>query len=210
MGERGVVSSYLNWNFYLSWCAHLFWAALAGVLLWYTEIWPAGDAKFFILVCAWLPLINPLLKNFPGYLFLSVLVNIFVAAALAAVGGFLASGFYKVGPADFFKELAGDIKKHLAGLAATKTGKWAVAAYLVNMTFLFLLQQILNSESRHFLSRFLARTDIVYFPLLPVGQGRRRVYRQKMAAGYYGLLRSLFLRRVFLFMTGWPRCCSIP
>ena len=68
MGERGVVSSYLNWNFYLLWCAHLFWAVLAGALLWYAEIWPAGDAKFFILVAAWLPLVNPSLKNFPHFL----------------------------------------------------------------------------------------------------------------------------------------------
>jgi hypothetical protein len=163
MGERGAVSSYLNWNFYLLWCAHLLWAVLAGMLLWYAEIWPAGDAKFFILVAAWLPLINPYLKNFPNYLFLSVLVNIFVAAALAAIGGFIASGFYKVGPADFFKEHAAAIKKHFADLAMTKTGKWAIAAYLANMTFLFLLQQILNTESRHFLSRFLARTDLIYF-----------------------------------------------
>jgi hypothetical protein len=198
MGTRGAVSSYLNWNFYLLWCAHLSWVVLAGVLLWYSEIWPAGDAKFFILVAAWLPLINPYLKNFPNYLFMSVLINIFVAAALAAVGGFIASVFYKAAPADFFKEMAGDLRKHFADLAGGggpggspaqpgdtiqptsvpggssaqpidpvrrtgKSGIWAVAAYLANMTFLFLLQQILNAESRHFLSRFLGRTDILYF-----------------------------------------------
>ncbi len=164
MGSRGAVSSYLNWNFYLLWCEHLLWAVLAGVVLWYAEIWPAGDAKFFILVAAWLPLINPYLKNFPNYLFLSLLVNIFVAAALAAVGGFIASGFYKAAPSDFFMEMAGDIRKRFADLAGgSRNGKWAIAAYMANMTFLFLLQQILNSESRHFLSRFLGRTDILYF-----------------------------------------------
>jgi len=164
MGTRGAVSSYLNWNFYLLWCAHLSWAVLAGVTLWYSEIWPAGDAKFFILVAAWLPLINPSLKNFPNYISLNLLVNIFVAAALAAVGGFIASGFYKASPADFFKELLGDINKRFAGLAGgSQNNKWAITAYLANMTFLFLLQQIFNTESRHFLGRFLARADIVYF-----------------------------------------------
>jgi len=163
MGARGGVSSYLNWNFYLLWCAHLFWAALAGVILWYSEIWPAGDAKFFILSAAWLPLINPYLNNFPNYLFLSLLVNIFVAAGLAAVGGFIASGFYKVSPADFFKEVFVDVKKHFTDMAGGSGNKWALAAYAANMTFLFLLQQILNSESRHFVGRFLARPDILYF-----------------------------------------------
>ena len=164
LGRGGAVTSYLNWNFYLMWVAHLCWAALAGVILWYSEIWPAGDAKFFILVAAWLPLINPFIKNFPNYLFLSLLVNIFVAAALAAMGSYIGSGFAQASPADFFKEALADVRSGLRGLAGGGgKGKWLAAAYLANMTFLFLLQQILNAESRHYFSRFLARPDIIYF-----------------------------------------------
>ena len=164
LGRTGAVTSYLIWNFYLLWCAHLCWASLAGVILWYSEIWPAGDAKFFILVAAWLPLINPFIKNFPNYLFLSLLVNIFVVAALAAIGSYIGSGFAQASPADFFKELLSDLKSGLRGLAGEKgKNKWLIASYLVNMTFLFLLQQVLNAESRHLLSRFLARPDIIYF-----------------------------------------------
>lgn len=164
LGVDGRVSSYLNWNFYWLWCIHCFWAVLAGVVLWYSGIWPAGDAKFFILAAAWLPVINPFIKNFPSYLFMNVLVNIFVAAAVVAIGGFLASGFYQASPADFFAELWGDIKKRLASLGGEggRAG-WRVAAYLANLSFLFLLQQILNMETRYFLSRFLGRVDIIYF-----------------------------------------------
>jgi hypothetical protein len=164
LGVDGRVGSYLNWNFYWLWCVHCFWAALAGVVLWYSGIWPAGDAKFFILAAAWLPVINPFIKNFPNYLFISVLVNIFVAAALVAVGSFLASGFYQASPADFFAELWGDVKKRLASLGGEggRAG-WRVAAYLANLSFLFLLQQILNMETRYFLGRFLGRVDIIFF-----------------------------------------------
>jgi len=164
LGVDGRVGSYLNWNFYWLWCVHCFWAALAGVVLWYSGIWPAGDAKFFILAAAWLPVINPFIKNFPNYLFISVLVNIFVAAALVAVGSFLASGFYQASPADFFAELWSDVKKRLASLGGEggRAG-WRVAAYLANLSFLFLLQQILNMETRYFLGRFLGRVDIIFF-----------------------------------------------
>ncbi|MBU2573123.1 MAG: hypothetical protein KKH28_03485 [Elusimicrobia bacterium] len=166
LGGRGAVISYLNWNFYLMWCAHVFWAVLAGLILWYSEIWPAGDAKFFMLTAAWLPLINPFIKNFPGYLFLSLLINIFVAAALAALGAFIASGCHQAGPSDFFRELSGDIKKRFAGLAGeNKKNRWLLPAYAANLTFLFLLQQILCAEAGNFMSRFLSRTELIYFAL---------------------------------------------
>jgi hypothetical protein len=164
LGAYGQVTSYLNWSFYWMWGVHVFWAALAGVVLWYSGIWPAGDAKFFMLAAAWLPVINPFIKNFPGYLFINILVNTFVAAALVALGGFLASGFYQASPADFFSELWSDVKKRLASLGGegSRSG-WLVGAYLANMTFLFLLQQIMNMETRYFLGRFIGRTDLIYF-----------------------------------------------
>ncbi|MBI4801008.1 MAG: prepilin peptidase [Elusimicrobia bacterium] len=164
LGGRGAVLSYLNWNFYWLWCAHIFWAVLAAVILWYSEIWPAGDAKFFMLTAAWLPLINPFIKNFPNYLFLSLLINIFVAAALAAIGGFLASGVHRAGPADFFRELSGDVKKRFAELAGeNKKNKWLIPAYAANLTFLFLLQQILCAEAGRFMSGLVSRTELMYF-----------------------------------------------
>jgi hypothetical protein len=164
LGTAGYVPSYLNWDFYWMCGVHFFWAALAGIALWYSGIWPAGDAKFFMLAAAWLPVINPAIRNFPNYLFIGILVNIFVAAALATFGGFIASGFYQASPADFFAELWSDVKERLASLGggAGRNG-WLAGAYLANMTFLFLLQQILNMETRHFLGRFAGRTDLLYF-----------------------------------------------
>jgi len=117
-----------------------------------------------MVTAAWLPLIDPLLKNFPHYLFLVLLVNIFVTAALAAVLGFLVSGLRKEGPAGFFRELYGDIKERLSGLGAeTARGKWRAAAAAVNLGFLFLLQQTASLEARGLLGRFLGRADLLYF-----------------------------------------------
>jgi len=164
IGTLGSAGSYLTAQFYLFWCAHVFWTALAGVVLWYSEIWPAGDAKFFILASAWLPLINPYIRNFPHYLFLNLLVNIFVAAGLMSLGGFIASGLYRVSPADFIGETFRDMKKSFQELLGENGGnKWRLAAYGANMSFLFLLQQLVNAESRNLLGRFLGRTDLLYF-----------------------------------------------
>lgn len=163
-GWRGESLSFLTWNYYPLWCAHVLWAVLAGLALWYSEIWPAGDAKFFMLTAAWLPLINPFLKNFPHYLFLSLLINIFVAATLVALGVFIAEGFRKAGPADFFGELAAGFKQRFSELAG-ETGKnrWLIPVYVLNLTFLFLLQQVLLAEAGHLAGRFLTRVEILYF-----------------------------------------------
>ncbi len=162
LGYAGRAQSFLNSDFYWLFCKHFFWSAAAGVILWYAEIWPAGDAKFFILVSAALPLADPYLKNFPNFLFLSLLINIFVAAAVWAVGSHIASGFASASPSDFFSEAWADLKKRLAELAGGKN-KAAVAAALLNLGFVFLLQQVLSLEARGFISRFFSRADLLFF-----------------------------------------------
>lgn len=55
---------------------------LAAVGLWKIGTWPAGDAKLYILVSFAIPVIIPTVEYFPGLLFLSVLINIFVPAGI--------------------------------------------------------------------------------------------------------------------------------
>ncbi len=162
MGYAGRAQSFLVANFYWLFCQHFFWSALAGIILWYAEVWPAGDAKFFILVSAALPLANPSLKNFPAFLFLSLLINIFVSAALWAVGSHIASGFASASPSDFFSEMWTDVKKRLADMAGGKN-MFAIAAAALNIGFLFLLQQVLSMEARGFISHFFSRADLLFF-----------------------------------------------
>lgn len=182
LGYTGRAQSFLNGSFYWLFCQHFFWSAVAGIILWYAEIWPAGDAKFFILVSAALPLANPYLKNFPAFLFLSLLINIFVSAAVWAVGSHIASGFASASPSDFFSEMWGDVKKRLADMAGGKN-KFAILAAALNLGFLFLLQQVLSLEARGFISRFFSRADLLFFFLFilwdkvgEVFQSRRWTY----------------------------------
>lgn len=73
---------YLPWRYYPMVLAHLALSLAAGLILWRLAVWPAGDAKLFILFAFFLALINPNLRGFPYLLFLVLLINIFVPAGL--------------------------------------------------------------------------------------------------------------------------------
>lgn len=208
LGYAGHAQSFMNSNFYLLLAVHIFWSVLAGLILWYAEVWPAGDAKFFMLVSAALPLANPFLRNFPHALFLSLLINIFVAAALWILGSFIASGFYAASPADYFSEVWGDMKKRMAVLNSG-TNKFAVAFYLVNITVLFLVQQVFAMEVHGFLGRFLSRIDILFFFLFMlwdkigrVFSSRRWVYISGACYALYFIGGYFFFREHLWLMAG--------
>ncbi len=210
LGYSGRGADYLTYAFYPLFGLHLAWSALAGVILWYAEVWPAGDAKFYILVSAALPLVNPQLRNFPGFLFLTLLINIFVAASLWAVGTYVASGFYSASPSDFFAEIWRDLKKRLSDLNAGGRGAPAAAAYVLNLGFLFLLQQVLSMEARGLVSRFFSRADILFFFVFilwdkigDVFRDRRWVYVSTVCYLLYFFLGFfLFRERLWLMLGG--------
>ncbi len=208
LGYTGRADSFYNLNFYWLFCLHLFWSVLAGVILWYAEIWPAGDAKFFILVSAALPLANPFLKNFPSHLFLSLLINIFLAAAFWAVGSHIASGFAAASPGDFFGERWREVKKRAGELFAGKN-QLAAAAYALNLGFIFLLQQVLSLEARGFVSRFFSRGDLLFFFLFilwdkvgGVFRSRRWILVSGSAYLLYFFLGYFFFRERLWLMLG--------
>lgn len=197
LGHAGRVQSFLNANFYLLFAVHVFWSAAAGVILWYAEVWPAGDAKFFMLVSAALPLADPYLRGFPNYLFLNLLINIFVAAAFWAVGGYLASGFTSVAPADFFAGLRDDVKRRFGELAGGRN-RAAAALLVVNMGFLFLLQQVLSMEARGFVSRFFSRADILFFFMFILWDKVGAAFASRRWAVFSGVCYALYFLLGFL------------
>ena len=158
LGYKGWVPAFPTWSFYPRWGAHVFWSVLASVSLWYGEVWPAGDAKFFMVIAGALPLINPQMRNFPNYLFLMLLINTFLSAALFAVGSFMAEGFARSSPGEFLGEMFADLKKRFHSLGGVRS-----AAYALNLAAVFILQQLLNLESRGILSRVFSRVEILYF-----------------------------------------------
>jgi hypothetical protein len=78
----GVGEYYMPMALYLRIALHMALVTAAGLGLWWFQIWPAGDAKLYIVFGFLTVLVDPNLIGFPSVLFLRMLINIFVPAGL--------------------------------------------------------------------------------------------------------------------------------
>jgi len=91
LGHRGLRwldlgEYYLPWRFFPMLGVHALLSLAAGWTLWRLDIWPAGDAKLYIVLSWLLPLADANLSGFPSLLFLVFLVNCFVPPGLLFAG----------------------------------------------------------------------------------------------------------------------------
>lgn len=120
LGRLGYVAIYYHLAFYRDLLAHVVVAVAAALALWVARVWPAGDAKLFVL----LSLIFPMMPTSPpfqaGWLSLYVLINIFIPACVAVFC--LAAGYIwrtrLIGWTGFLKTLAA-------------RGRWMLVDYLL-------------------------------------------------------------------------------
>ncbi|MCK4936883.1 MAG: hypothetical protein KAR84_08530 [Elusimicrobiales bacterium] len=201
LGYTGQTDSFLKVNFYGLWFIHFAWTLLAAIILWYGEIWPAGDAKFFILISSCLPLINPFIKTFPHYLFLSLLINIFVVAALFALINYVSEGIRQASPGDFFSAQWEALRQR--AIALSEQGglkKFYIFFYAINIGLIFLLHQIFAMELKNSFGKIILRTEIIYFILFFLWEKVAENFRSKkwvyISITAYGLY---FISGYFLF-----------
>lgn len=69
-------------GFYSAALLHLALSFLIAVVFWHADVWPAGDAKLFILAAFCLPLVKPALASPSRPLFLVMLINTFIPCFL--------------------------------------------------------------------------------------------------------------------------------
>lgn len=148
--------------FYLRFAQHLLLSVMAGLLLWYAEIWPAGDAKFFMVLSASVPLLVPEIRNFPSYLYLNLLVNIFVMASVYTVSEFLVPQQGRPSGLGLLAALLRDARAAaFSGFSAARVPRLALSFFSV--AFLFLLQQALMLDARSGAGRFLLKPEAIFF-----------------------------------------------
>jgi hypothetical protein len=92
----GVGEYYMPWRFYARVAVHMALSFTAACALWRYSVWPAGDAKLFIVFAFLLPLVDPNLPGFPRLLFVVILINVFVPAGLVLSAETLARLLFKV------------------------------------------------------------------------------------------------------------------
>ncbi|MBI4655459.1 MAG: hypothetical protein HY746_01805 [Elusimicrobia bacterium] len=169
-GYYGHSHDFLHFEYYKFFAYHVFWSIIGGMVLWYGEVWPAGDAKFFIIASVLVPIMDPFAKGFPNRLFLLILANTFVMASIYAVWNFFSSVWsdYRNGKLweAYLKKIIEEAK---TDLKITGKNRIAILALAVNIASVFLLFQMLkmmiNIEVTYGMSRFFQDTWLVYFLL---------------------------------------------
>lgn len=78
LGVRLWTGSGVPADFFGRAAVHGLLSLIIALSFWQTDIWPAGDAKLFILAAVLLPLIDLNPPRFPSALFLVLLINIFI------------------------------------------------------------------------------------------------------------------------------------
>lgn len=94
---------YLNFIFYKIYLIHTLLTIIISIIIWINNLWPAGDAKYFLILSLFLPFINHNTNNY--FLSVSLLINSFVLAA-----------FYLISKNIFFVILKQKDKKYLTNI----------------------------------------------------------------------------------------------
>ena len=190
---------------------HCLLSVLGGVLLWYARIWPAGDAKFYIVCSMLLPFVDPERNVLPPHLFLSFLFNIFVIASIVVLAW----------------AIAGELRRCLTAGKARPAASWGTGTFLSklslpargdafpilakavfcvgNFTFIFIFQSALMKAFGNLFRPFFG-VEIIYFVMFflweQIGPFLQR-FPTFLAFGYAFLVYSVFMNLNF-GQEAWP------
>ena len=142
---------YLPASFYPQVALHAGLCVVAAITLWYLRVWPAGDAKLFILLSSLLPLAARNLPGFPSILAVILLINIFVLAGIF-VAAVVAKECLAVLPQLLRRNLWEDVKAFVDTMNKRIQDEWPrrhkILMLVWNTFALFLLFQMVCSAFR--------------------------------------------------------------
>ncbi|MFA5139921.1 MAG: hypothetical protein WC728_11875 [Elusimicrobiota bacterium] len=142
----GLGEYYLPLGFYPRVALHLLLAGSAGVALWFGRLWPAGDAKLYILFSLLAVLVDHNLVGFPFILFLRMLINIFVPAGLWVLASAAAAGLWRMGRSgreSLLKGLTALVDRAVQRAMEVWPYRYGYALHLLNMYILFIALHLL-------------------------------------------------------------------
>lgn len=206
----GLGRRYLPYSFYHLVAIHLILCVIFAVALWYRRIWPAGDAKFFVVASLFLALIRFNIPGFPYWIVLKLAINIFIPAAF-----FIGAVFVKQQLAAFRSIKLQEIRdrcyrsfRQWAGSAEIPVRGKHIAFLLLRLIVLSALMQILMEKFSRLYSGF---PQLVFFLIVYLVWGQLyRFIRLRFVGGFLVLcliiwgywfhanLPSLMLHGIFL------------
>lgn len=180
-------------QFYPAYLIHTLLVAVFGVIMWYSGVWPAGDAKFYIALGAAIPLINPIgLGGFPYKTFFFFLVNIFVSSAFWAFGTFFLSGMQKMESKAFFYEVYSNFLQEIQTFRQ-KYKPWQVMFILSGILLLFLVQRTISLTVRLAVARRVSDPAVLFFVIFLVWDRLTPFFQKKGWVIFSGIAYALFI-----------------
>jgi hypothetical protein len=179
---------YMPWRYYPKILIHIGLSFTAAFTMWRLAIWPAGDAKLYILFAFLAALIDPNLPGYPLLLFMLLLVNIFVPAGLYfAVETVLrlalrAGELWRVDWRTWIKAKAEVIEIRLR---EAWPYRYQYTTLVVNLYALFYLTGTAQRYSRHL--AWGAFGNVVLFLLMFVAWGKITAVLRDRRVGYMAL-----------------------
>ena len=162
LGSFGYIKNYLLPRFYLYYFYHIIQSLIFSYILWYGEIWPAGDSKFYSVNMMFLPLINPSIAGFPKTLWISSMLNIFIIAAIYSVFVYIKENtvLLKKGDVDAFKEVK---EYYLNEFREFIKFKPQTIFTIFSVFSVFSYKQAINLLLQNHIFNIFHRTDIFFF-----------------------------------------------
>lgn len=162
LGKLGYLKNYLLPQFYLYYFFHILQSILFSYILWYGEIWPAGDSKFYSINMMIIPLINPSLSGFPKFLWISAMINIFIIAAVYSIYIYIKENtvLLKKGDTDAFKDVKDYYLNEFKKLIKLKP---QTIFTIFSIFSVFSYKQAINLLLQNYIFNIFQRTDIFFF-----------------------------------------------
>ncbi|OGS41886.1 MAG: hypothetical protein A3J82_05980 [Elusimicrobia bacterium RIFOXYA2_FULL_69_6] len=190
LGHQGVRLGrfgeyYLPWRYYLKVFIHMGLSLTAAFTMWRLAIWPAGDAKLFILFSLLAVLIDPNIPGYPLLLFMLLLVNIFVPAGLLFAAETVARVLLRAGElwgVDWGVWLKAKLDVVGVRLREAWPHRYQYLAMAVNLFALFYLSGTAQRYSHRL--HWGAFGNVILFLLMFVAWGKISQVLQDRRAGY--------------------------
>ena len=184
-------------------------ALLFGYIIWYFDWWSAGDAKLFFIFALLLPMEyywRTELPYFPSFVilvntFIPLLIYLFVQSVIFSLKSFFSSKAEKLNEKKSFStaKIKQKLKSH--GIEYLKS--------IIGFLLVFLIFQIVRTETGNYLSQFNWGQAVIFFLILLGANFLRKIFQKKwplilISAGLaiYFVLRFLFLRGAWLDFFG--------
>jgi len=163
-GYFGYNNNYLNLEFYKAYITNFVYSFVFSYILWYAEIWPAGDSKYFILNLMFLPLINFRINGFPHTLWIIVLINIFIVASVISIFNYFKENIILMNMQNVnaFNEIK---KLYYEKLKKIDFKSSEIYLTIGSILSIFTYKQTINIFIQNYIIKIFHRTDIFFFLL---------------------------------------------